>query len=280
VDDATLNRVVRQHAQTAQLLGVDFVPAYTGRSRNVSQRPSPPSTTPAEVTINVKPSVIEPPKAACSSSAMIPRGNLAAREQAMSALRAKYEADAPHQHFITAHTRLVWGEGSLAARLVFVGEAPGEEEDRQGRPFVGRSGQLLEKMILGMGLKREDVYICNVLKTRPPNNATPSTREIELCEPYLREQVAILAPDAIVTLGLPASRALLHTDESMTRMRGRWRTYALAEGHTVPLMPTFHPAYVLRNYTVETRTQVWNDLCQVMERLGLAPRANPAVSTT
>ncbi len=197
----------------------------------------------------------------------------------MRALRAKYEADAPHSKFVTAHSQIVWGDGSLTSRLVFVGEAPGAEEDKQGIPFVGRSGQLLEKMIRAMGLSRETVYICNVLKTRPPDNATPTSNEIALCEPYLREQVAILAPEAIVTLGLPASRALLHTDESMTKMRGRWRTYALPDGRLVPLMPTFHPAYLLRNYTVEARAQVWSDLKQVMDKLGLVSPAGTAIGS-
>ncbi|MCX5691648.1 MAG: hypothetical protein NTV94_17960, partial [Planctomycetota bacterium] len=127
------------------------------------------------------------------------------RAAVMQTLRARYEADAPHQHFVTDHHSIVWGEGDLCAKLMFIGEAPGEEEDKTGRPFVGKAGQLLDKMIVGMGLKREDVYIANVLKTRPPGNATPTERESALCAPYLLEQIAIVGPQVIVTLGLPAT---------------------------------------------------------------------------
>lgn len=279
VDHATLQRLVRQHAQTSRLLGVDFVPAYgpggvVVKAEHVAEASTAAVAIAAAPTAAVPPALVAPvpAKPVVVMAPPSPR-DAKAREAAMAALRARYESDAPHSKFVTAHSQIVWGDGSLTSRLVFVGEAPGEEEDKQGKPFVGRSGQLLEKMIRAMGLTRETVYICNVLKTRPPNNATPTGREIELCEPYLREQVAILAPEAIVTLGLPASRALLHSDESMTKMRGRWRLYALPDGREVPLMPTFHPAYLLRNYTAEARAQVWSDLKQVMEKLGLEPPA-------
>jgi DNA polymerase len=199
----------------------------------------------------------------------------AAAGRSLAALRERYEREAPHQHFVTAHTRIVFGEGDPRARLCFVGEAPGEEEDRTGRPFVGRAGQLLSKMIAAMGLSREQVYICNVLKTRPPNNATPTAREIELCEPYLHEQLAIVAPQVIVALGLPASRALLHTDESMARLRGRWHTLLLPNQVAVPVMPTYHPAYLLRAYTDENRGKVWSDLLMVIDRLGMPRPARP-----
>lgn len=243
-------------------MGVDFVPAFS----RLSFAPEPPAPL-LPLKINTPPSQTRDPVSPGVSFAAPMTSDRAARQAAMDALHARYEADCPHKSFVTAHTRLVWGEGDLEARIVFVGEAPGEEEDRQGRPFVGRSGQLLDKMIAAIGLKREDVYICNVLKTRPPDNATPTPREIELCEPYLREQIAIIAPRAMVTLGLSATRALLKTDESMTKMRGKWRSYALPDERQIPLMPTFHPAYVLRNYTEETRRQVWSDLKMVVDRL-------------
>jgi DNA polymerase len=193
------------------------------------------------------------------------------KERALTALLAKYEADAPHQHFVTAHTKIVFGDGDASARLVFVGEAPGADEDRLGVPFVGRSGEKLNQMIAGMGLSRQQVYICNVLKTRPPNNATPTTSEAERCAPYLLEQLSIIGPEAIVTLGLPAVRTLLQTDTAMGRMRGKWAELRLPDGRRVPVMPTYHPAYLLRNYTEQTRREIWGDLQMVMTKLGLKP---------
>ncbi|MDX2146399.1 MAG: uracil-DNA glycosylase [Planctomycetota bacterium] len=192
------------------------------------------------------------------------------------AIRERYERDAPHQHFVTDHHTIVFGEGDPLARLMFVGEAPGEEEDRTGRPFVGRAGQLLDKMIVAMGLRREDVYITNVLKTRPPNNATPTLEEAQLCSPYLFDQIAAVQPEAIVTLGLPATRLLLSTSEAMARLRGRWSTFTDPAGREVAVMPTYHPAFLLRQYTPENRQKVWSDLQMVMDRLGLPRTAGPA----
>jgi len=233
-----LKTLVRQHAETARLLGVDFVPIGSGK---VDADPvAKPST-----------------------------GDPASAQAALDELRARYEREAPHQHFKTAHTKIVFGEGDPCARLMFVGEAPGAEEDRTGRPFVGRAGKLLEDMIKAMGLSRERVYIANVLKTRPPNNATPTLDEARLCAPYLYEQIRIIGPEAIVTLGLPATRLLLETNESMGRLRGRWAAFRGVDGRDVDVMPTYHPAFLLRSYTPENRRKVWSDLQQVMDRLGL-----------
>jgi uracil-DNA glycosylase family 4 len=193
-------------------------------------------------------------------------------QRELDRLRARYEQDAPHKQFVTAHTNIVFGEGDPCARLMFIGEAPGAEEDRTGRPFVGRAGQLLEKMIGAMGLDRSRVYIANVLKTRPPDNATPTSEEIRICAPYLFEQIGIIRPEAIVALGLPATRALLGSADSMSRLRGQWTPFKLPaplEG-VFPVMPTYHPAFLLRSYTAENRAKVWSDLQQVMTRLGLA----------
>jgi len=151
---------------------------------------------------------------------------------------------------------------------MFVGEAPGADEDRVGKPFVGRAGQLLERMIVAMGLSRAQVYITNVLKTRPPNNATPTMDEAKLCSPYLFDQIEVIAPTAIVTLGLPATRLILGTDQNMSALRGRWAEFRY-KGVTTPVMPTYHPAYLLRSYTKENREKVWSDLQKAMERLGL-----------
>lgn len=167
----------------------------------------------------------------------------------------------------------VFGVGNSDARLVFVGEGPGFEEDRQGIPFVGRAGQLLTKMIGAMGLTREDVYICNVVKCRPPENRDPAPDEIAACSPYLFEQLRIIDPEVIVALGAPASRTLLQTGDPIGRLRGRFHDFALDShtpgGKTIPLMPTYHPAYLLRS--PDQKVKAWDDLQKVMALLGLQP---------
>jgi uracil-DNA glycosylase family 4 len=162
-------------------------------------------------------------------------------------------------------TNLVFGVGNPRARLMFVGEAPGEDEDKKGEPFVGKAGQLLTKMIEAMGLGREDVYICNTVKCRPPNNRNPEPDELSSCEPFLKGQLAAVKPEAIVTLGKFAAQALLRDETPISRMRGNWREY---EG--IPVMPTFHPAYLLRS--PQEKGKVWEDLQQVMKKLGLEAR--------
>jgi uracil-DNA glycosylase family 4 len=187
----------------------------------------------------------------------------------LEALRIEHDAECPHCTVAEGHTRTVFGEGDPNARLMFIGEAPGEEEDRTGRPFVGRAGQKLEEMIIAMGLSRAQVYIGNVLKSRPPNNRTPLAHEVEACAPYLMRQIRIIKPEVIVTLGNPSTKFMLKTDVGITRMRGQWAQFVDGD-LTVAVMPTFHPAYLLRNYTAQTRGQVWSDLQAVMERLGLS----------
>ena len=156
---------------------------------------------------------------------------------------------------------LVFGEGNPHAELVFVGEAPGAEEDLQGRPFVGRAGQLLTKIIGAMGLKREDVYICNILKCRPPGNRNPLPEEIEVCEPYLVQQLEAIRPRVICALGTFAAQTLLKKKGiPITVLRGRFHDY-----HGIKLMPTYHPAYLLRN--PGAKKQVWEDVQQIMKVL-------------
>jgi uracil-DNA glycosylase family 4 len=188
----------------------------------------------------------------------------------LMALRALHDANCPHCTTATGHTQTVFGEGNPSARLVFVGEAPGETEDQLGRPFVGRAGQKLDEMIKAMGMSREDVYIANVLKSRPPDNRTPLPTEVERCAPYLAAQLQIIRPEVIVSLGGPATKFLLGVDTGITKLRGQWAYWcppggALAD--RIAVMPTYHPAYLLRNYTPKTRGEVWSDLKQVMERL-------------
>jgi len=166
-------------------------------------------------------------------------------------------------------TNLVFGVGNPEAHLVLVGEGPGADEDAQGEPFVGKAGQLLNKMIEAMGYRREDVYICNVVKCRPPGNRNPEPDEIEACEPFLKKQLAALRPRVIVTLGKFAAQCLLRDETPISRLRGNFRTY---EG--VQLMPTLHPAYLLRDPSKKKET--WEDLKTVMaalRRMGLGPAA-------
>ncbi len=280
--DARTARLVRQHAETARLLGVDFVPVIP-RPRAADDDDDAAPADPADAIVSDAPSApapASPPPAPASAPAPIaaaaptPSTGDPDRDEAqrrLDELRARYERDAPHKNFITAHTNIVWGEGDPCARLMFIGEAPGADEDRTGRPFVGRAGQLLEKMIKAMGLSREQVYISNVLKTRPPNNATPTKEEAALCAPYLFEQIAIIRPEVIVTLGLPASNTVLGTSDTMTRLRGRWHEFHPPGvlGDPIPVMPTYHPAFLLRAYTPDNRAKVWSDLQKVMDRLGL-----------
>jgi uracil-DNA glycosylase len=164
---------------------------------------------------------------------------------------------APHR------TQIVFGVGNPQARLVFVGEAPGRDEDRQGEPFVGRAGQLLTEIITkGMRLRREDVYIANVIKCRPPENRNPEPDEVASCEPFLLRQLELIKPEVIVALGKFAAQTLLRSKSPITQLRGRWYDY-----HGIRLMPTFHPAYLLRNPA--DKRVVWEDIQKVMRELGI-----------
>jgi DNA polymerase len=158
--------------------------------------------------------------------------------------------------------QIVFGDGNPNADLVFVGEGPGAEEDRRGLPFVGRAGELLTQMIeKGLSLRRSDVYICNIVKCRPPDNRTPLADEAATCRPFLDGQLAAIRPRVIVALGKPAASLLLGRDVAISRVRGIWHDY-----RGTPLMPTFHPAFVLRQYTPENRRLVWEDLKAALQR--------------
>ncbi len=253
-------------------MGVDFVPLKPGPvcEALADAAPTAESATAASAALAVStarnaPSgpAFHPPKPAPT-----PAERTAAQQQ-LDAIRARYEADAPHKRFVTDFTNIVFGEGDPCARLMFIGEAPGAEEDRLGRPFVGKAGKLLDDMIVAMGLKREEVYIANVLKTRPPNNATPTQEEARLCAPYLYDQIRVIKPEVIVSLGLPATHLLLNSTDAMARLRSRWAVFTDPDGRDVPVMPTYHPAFILRAYTKENRLKVWSDLKMAMEVLGL-----------
>lgn len=155
---------------------------------------------------------------------------------------------------------IVFGEGNPNAQIVFVGEAPGADEDQQGLPFVGKAGQLLTKIIEAMGIKRKDVYICNILKCRPPENRNPLPEEITFCEPFLKKQLQAISPKVICALGAVAAKALLKTDVTISLLRGRFHTY-----NGMKLMPTYHPAYLLRNPSA--KKQVWEDVQMIMKEI-------------
>jgi uracil-DNA glycosylase family 4 len=165
-------------------------------------------------------------------------------------------------------TNVVFARGNPEAKLVFIGEAPGADEDAQGLPFVGRAGQLLDKMIGAMGLDpAKDVYVCNIVKCRPPGNRTPTPAEIETCIPYLHEQLAAIDPKVIVAMGNTAVGSLLGTKLGITKVRGQWKLY---RGKS-PVMPTYHPSYLIRPSAqqIEAKKQAWEDLQAVMKELGL-----------
>lgn len=156
---------------------------------------------------------------------------------------------------------VVFGVGNVRAELMFVGEAPGHNEDVQGEPFVGRAGELLTKIIVAMGFQRSEVYITNVIKCRPPENRTPLPDEIQNCLPYLLSQIELIKPKVIVALGAVALRGLLDVQLGITKMRGHWYTF-----RDIPIMPTFHPAYLLRN--PPAKKEVWDDMKEVVKKLG------------
>lgn len=163
-----------------------------------------------------------------------------------------------------ARTQIVFGVGNPKAQLVFVGEGPGRDEDEQGEPFVGRAGKLLTDMIAAMGLRRQDVYICNVVKCRPPENRLPEKDEIAACSPFLARQLAVISPKVVCCLGACSAQTLLNTNQGISRFRGEWFDY-----HGAKLIATYHPAYLLRNPAA--KSEVWKDLQKVMAVLGLQP---------
>ena len=188
------------------------------------------------------------------------RAGLAAQ---LPALRDLVLGDATCRKNVRPGCQVVFGVGNPRSRVVFVGEGPGRDEDLQCEPFVGRAGQLLTDIIeKGMRLSRADVYICNVVKCRPPQNRNPEPDEVATCSPFLFRQIELISPEVLVTLGKFAAHALLSTDVPITRLRGQWQDF-----RGIPVMPTFHPAYLLRN-PAEKKT-VWQDIKLVMARLGL-----------
>lgn len=192
------------------------------------------------------------------------------RKARLAALREAVSTCRKCEHLASFRTQTVFGVGNPNAELMFVGEAPGEDEDKQGEPFVGRAGELLTKIIGAMGFGRDDVYIANVLKCRPdmpantPGNRAPTAEEMQRCLPYLREQISIIQPRVLVALGKTAMTGLTGTDEAMGAMRGRWFTF-----ENIPLLATYHPSYLLRNGSIGEKRKVWEDMMLAMEKLGM-----------
>jgi len=201
------------------------------------------------------PGAAAPPAPEPTLSAEASAGELSALE----AVRAEL-GDCRRCSLGSLRHRLVFGEGNPHAELVFVGEAPGADEDAQGRPFVGRAGQLLTRIIAAMGLKREEVYICNILKCRPPGNRNPQPEEIAACEPFLIRQIEAIRPRVLCALGGFAAHTLLKSEAPITVLRGRFQAY-----QGIPLMPTYHPAYLLRN--PGAKKQVWEDVQAIMKAI-------------
>ena len=203
-------------------------------------------------------------------SEVAPVLNDQAKAAAFDDLRRRALACVKCPHLVAARKNVVFGTGSIDAGLMFVGEAPGADEDEQGEPFVGKAGQLLTKIIQTMGLSRNTVYIGNILKCRPDTpgqtagNRKPTPEEMQTCIPFLHEQIDLIQPKVLVALGATAVEGLLGKTVGITKLRGHWQTY-----RGIPLMPTYHPAYLLRNQALSEKRRVWEDMLQVMEKLGL-----------
>jgi DNA polymerase len=243
-------RTLAQDAKTSLLLGVDYLPIA---------RRAASTTTEVQAEVEVK----APAAAAPSKVAERANGD---KRSLLDDLKRRHDEQCAHCTSAPPFTQTVFGDGDPDAALMFIGEAPGAEEDKTGVPFVGRAGEKLNDMIRAMGLAREEVYIANILKARPPNNATPTPDESAKCGVWLKEQIRIIRPRVIVTLGKPAANYMLENREAMGAMRGTWHEYR-DEDLSIPLMPTFHPAYLLRAYTPENRKKVWSDLQMALARI-------------
>ena len=267
-------------------IGLEAVPRVSAAHAEALVRVSGPPEPPAPIESERLPAGLAAPapaRAPAPASVHLhpyPAESLAApadeadRVRRLAALEARHAESCPHCLAAKGHLNLVFGEGSPTAEVMFVGEAPGETEDRVGRPFVGPAGEKLDEMIRAMGLRREDTYIANVLKSRPPGNRTPMPDEVARCGPFLVEQILAVRPKVLVALGGPAAKWLCGIEGGITRARGIWHEWsppAGADCGAIPVMPTYHPAYVLRTYTPQVRSEVWSDLRAVLARIGREP---------
>lgn len=212
----------------------------------------------------------QPASASATSLPIISLTDTKNKPAALAAIR-EYIGDCTRCRLSKGRTKLVFGVGNPDADIMFVGEGPGADEDAQGEPFVGRAGQLLNNMISAMGIRREDVYIANVVKCRPPNNRAPEKDETDTCSPFLMQQIDVVKPKVIVALGATAAKNLLAMNDSMGALRGRWYDF-----RGTKLVVTYHPAYLLRD--PRQKKETWKDLQMVMKFLGMKPPAKPAES--
>ncbi len=192
-----------------------------------------------------------------------PTGSPGDRRQALEQLAAEVTRCRRCEELFATRTQTVFGVGPLDPDIAFIGEAPGADEDRQGEPFVGRAGQLLNRMIAAIGYRREDVYICNILKCRPPGNRTPTVQECRNCFPYLEQQLALVRPKYLVALGNTAARALLQTTAGVTKLRGKVYRY-----QDLPLICTYHPAALLRDFSGQMKREAWEDMKLLLQTMG------------
>ena len=266
-------RFVNVSPQSLAALGKPTVIASPALADKSKSRPSNSSVHQAEPARSrvfpVNPIAVpaaDPAPVALSSTSLTPE----AKAGAMQSLRERALGCVKCQNLASTRTNVVFGVGSIDAEVMFVGEAPGADEDQQGEPFVGAAGQLLTRIIQTMGLSRETVYIANILKCRPDTpgqtsgNRKPTAAEMQTCIPYLHSQIDLIRPKALVALGATAIEGLLGAAGGISRLRGHWQTY-----RGIPLMPTFHPAYLLRNQALTEKRKVWEDMLKVMEKIGL-----------
>jgi DNA polymerase len=261
-----LTEALRAHAEWQQACGAGALPAATvaAPAQPAAELVRPGAAPPAAATA---PAVVATPaavaRAAQPAVAAIAATPLSGEERkARLTVLAETVKGCTRCELHRARTQTVFARGNGSSGLCFVGEGPGADEDAQGFPFVGAAGQLLDRMIAAMGIERDDVYVCNVVKCRPPKNRTPEPDEMSSCLPYLNEQLALIQPQVIVALGKTAVQGLFGSAESITRIRGRWRLY---QGR-IAVMPTFHPAYLLR--TPAAKREVWSDLQAVLKQMG------------
>ena len=208
-----------------------------------------------------------------ATTSLAPAGSREERMARLAEIESRHAATCQLCGVSGAKGKLVFGEGAPDAEIMFVGEVPGEPEERAGRPFMGPAGEKLDEMIRAMGLTRADVYIASVIKSRLPGDRAPTPEDIAACGPYLLEQVLAVQPRVLVTLGGPATKWICGVDAGISRIRGTWQSWTPPAGAScpsIPVMPTYHPSYVLRTYTRQVRAEVWSDLRAVLARIGRA----------
>ena len=254
---------LRLHLRAEKAFGLKSLP--------VSAKAELPAAQVESVAPVVKPTEVKKPKAtelflpdADSPPFPVINHSPDAKKSLLIALDDKEVRGCTKCRLCETRTNTVFGEGDPNAKIFFIGEGPGENEDLQGRPFVGRAGDLLNKWIAAMTLQREQVFIANIVKCRPPGNREPAPDEVATCTPYLQRQLEIIRPQVIITLGRPSAQYMLQSKLAMGKLRGQWHDW-----RGIKLMPTYHPAYVLRSYNYPTRAAVWSDLQMVMEELGI-----------